>query len=476
VRAKVSVRQLVVLYVTLFMFLITAAVVTLAGTSLVSVSRRAYRHAVADELIAVASQANAATVRKRLEAHPKRGELEIGVVTATISVFGVTLEAAREAARTSSAYGSLVSEPILGLTVDQPEAYVVALIDPSIPFTLGIVELTRKVIPLALLVALGCAAVLSLMIGRLLIPALSSLRDIARDPNIRADGLVSDDAPNEIFEVAQTFRRTLRQLKEEREFIEAQHKELEKMQASLVRAEKLASVGRLAAGIAHEIGNPLAAVQGYLALLPRLDDSERKEVVERSAKELQRIHETIKKLLTYARQDEAVEPMAPMAFAQVARDSVLLVRGHPSMRRVEVKEELGPIEEKDALGHAGRLGQVLVNLLLNAAHAMEGTEAPQIAISRRVDGQFIELLVTDNGPGIPPDKLEEVFDPFYTTKAPGEGTGLGLAVSRSLVEGMSGDLTAHASPQGGALFVVRLRRPQGQAERAAERSEAKSQG
>src|SRR5262249_24778291 len=137
----------------------------------------------------------------------------------------------------------------------------------------------------------------------------------------------------------QTFRRTLRRLKEERELMAAQKRELEQMQESLVRASKLASVARLAAGIAHEIGNPLAAVQGYLALLPRLDDKEQKEVIERSAKELQRIHETIKKLLTYARQEDSA-PLAPIKLSQVVSDALLLVRGHPVMRPVEIEDEL----------------------------------------------------------------------------------------------------------------------------------------
>jgi C4-dicarboxylate-specific signal transduction histidine kinase len=345
------------------------------------------------------------------------------------------------------------------LEASPTEAYLAARIDPSIPFSIGIVELTRRMVPFALLGAIACAAFLAFMVGRVFLPQLSALAAIARDPGIRVDGLVSDDTPNEIFEVAQTFRRTLRQLKEEREVMAQQKRELEQMQANLVRASKLASVGRLAAGIAHEIGNPLTAVQGYLSLFPRLDAAEQKEVVERSAKELLRIHETIKKLLTYARQDGEHTPIHPIALRNVVSDSILLLRGHPAFRPVQIKEELLEPNGAEALGDAGRLGQVLVNLLLNAAQAMEGRPDPRIRILERIEGTWVELDVEDNGPGVPQEKREQIFDPFYTTKAPGEGTGLGLAVSRSLVESMDGDLTVSAAKDGaGACFTIRLKR------------------
>jgi two-component system NtrC family sensor kinase len=232
------------------------------------------------------------------------------------------------------------------------------------------------------------------------------------------------------------------------------------MQEGLVRASKLASVGRLAAGIAHEIGNPLAAVRGYLSLLQGgLDPTQQKEVLERSLKELGRIHETIKKLLTYARRGvETAEPPVPFSSGKVVEEAIGLVRGHPALRVVRIDHPGTDPDGPDAIGHPGRLNQVLVNLLLNAGQAMEATPDAEITVATRTDGAWLEIVVSDNGPGIPKDKLPLIFDPFFTTKAPGEGTGLGLAVSRALMEAMGGDLQASSEEGRGASFTVRLRR------------------
>jgi two-component system, NtrC family, sensor kinase len=451
--SKVTIKQPLVLYATVFMLLFASVVVTIDSFSTVNASRRAYRRALRDQLTAIAAKGTARDVRRAISTRVE-ADVELGVVTADEGAPGITLAMVREAVQSPEKARTIAA---VRLTGDPEEAYVFARYDPTIPSAIGFVEVGRSILPI-LIAALLCAALLGFMLRRLLVPSLSALAEIARDPTIRPPGLAAADAPNEILEIAQTFRHTVRQLSEEREKIAAQHRELEAMQAHLIRASKLASVGRLAAGIAHEIGNPLAAVQGYLALLPRLDENEKAEVLERSARELKRIHETIKKLLAYARQDEALEPPAPLATAAIVRDAILLVRGHPAMRGIEVAQELGAENETDAKAHAGRLGQVLVNLLLNAAQAMSATEQPRIEIKRTIADGFVDLAVRDNGPGIPSDKLEQIFDPFYTTKAPGEGTGLGLAVSRSLVEAMEGDLLVESELGKGACFTVRLKR------------------
>jgi C4-dicarboxylate-specific signal transduction histidine kinase len=366
--SKVSVRQPLVLYATLFMLLFAAVVVTIASFSLLSGVHRAYRRAVNDELVAVSTRGDVASVLEELRHRSQTSDIDLAVITATSSAFGLSLTGAREVMRRPERDRTLIATR---LQTNNTEAYLVAKIDPSIPGSIAKIEAAKMILPV-LLGALACAALLALMMRRLLLPSLSALAQIARDPSLRADGLVSD-APNEILEVAQTFRHTLRQLSEERERIRAQHEELERMQASLIRASKLASVGRLAAGIAHEIGNPLAAVQGYLSLIPRLDEAERKEVIERSAKELKRIHETIKKLLAYARQEDT-GPAGPIDTRAVVNDAILLVRGHPSLRNVELRRDFeappstsslpgpadsklpAPAAENDALGDAGKLG------------------------------------------------------------------------------------------------------------------------
>ena len=296
---------------------------------------------------------------------------------------------------------------------------------------------------------------------RLVLQPITALERVAADVSHGLD-LDQAGAPHEVAEVAQTFQRTLRQLKRERAEIERQHLELERMQQSLIRSEKLASVGRLAAGVAHEIGNPLAAVLGYLSLLKRgLDEQATMDVIERSSKELRRIHETIKKLLTYARQDET-GPVEQLDLKPVLADAALLLRGHPALSGV-LFETSFDLEPSDVLGRAGPIGQIVVNLVVNAAQAVRegGGADPKVWLTmfRQDDGIWVE--VADNGPGVPRDKREQIFDPFYTTKPPGEGTGLGLAVSRALAESMGADLTVGEASQGGARFVLKLRTPAG---------------
>lgn len=451
---RISIRRPLMIYATVFMLLSTFIVVTLANFSLVTASRRAYRRALADEMRAIAHDRTPQAIRSALAERPPSTAAQLTVVTSTGPGGELAVTEARIAASNPDVSSSLVAEPIERAG---SEAYLVARIDPSIAVSIAVVQIIR-LIPFVLFAAIGCAALLTVMIGRLLVPSLSRLKAIAKDPNIPQETFVTEDAPNEFLDVAHAFRRTIRQLAEEREHIAAQHRELERMHADLVRASKLASVGRLAAGIAHEIGNPLAAVQGYLDLLPRLDPSEQAEVIARSAKELKRIHEIIRKLLTYARQDEPKEPPKPISTKDVVSDAILLVRGHPAMRGIEIEHAASDEAHPDALGHPVRLGQVMVNLLLNAAQAMQGLPSPRIEIERVLEGDRVEVRVRDVGPGIASDKIEQIFDPFFTTKAPGEGTGLGLAVSRSLVESMDGDLVVSSTAGQGACFTIRLKR------------------
>ena len=489
---RVSIRQPVVLYAVVFMLALAAMVLTLSTIALVSASRRAYRRAAHNELMAISLRGPSHEVRHWLHNRPRTLEMEIGLVTPSKPALGVTLEDARKEVGHIERGGDIVVVP-----VDAPgaEAYLVGLVDPSIPTSIALVEMSRMA-PFVLVGALICAGLLAFMVTRLLLPPLSILGEIAKDASALRDGLDADDAPNEILEIAQQFRQTVRQLRAEQAQIVTQKAELERMQAGLIRASKLASVGRLAAGIAHEIGNPLAAVLGYLSLLKEgLDPSARDEVLERSAKELTRISETIRKLLTYARKgEEPHEPSQPISTERIIAEALALVRGHPLLRGVSITRTVEPnarvdsapldsaplgnasakdapadnvpandprgtartTTEPDALGHADRLNQVLVNLLLNAAHAMEEQPIRSISIERTATANDVRIAIRDSGPGIEPELLEQIFDPFFTTKDPGEGTGLGLAISRAIMESMEGDLTVTSDVGKGACFVVRL--------------------
>lgn len=478
--SKVSIRQPLVLYAFVFMLLASFVVLTVATYALVRGSRRAYRRATTAQLSALAAGRSAETVRRLIassQGPPPATRLR--VVTATAGTRHADLRLARAALRGRPPL-DVVAVP---LSSPGREAYLVAELNPTIATSIAFSEIARLA-PLMLVGALACAAALAFMTARLVMPPLTALAEVAQSP--RANGqedLVESDAPNEIVEVARRFRRTVRLLNAERELAEVQKEELQRMQESLVQASKLASVGRLAVGIAHEIGNPLAAVKGYLSLMRQgLSPSERDDVLDRTLRELERIHVTIKKLLMYARPPlTPAQPAAPFAVAKVIDEVVELVRNHPVLRHVDLRPR-GVDPTLQAQGHPYQLHQVLVNLVLNAGQAMEHTPDPWIELTAGHRADAVELTVRDCGPGIAAAHRGQIFDPFFTTKAPGEGTGLGLAVSRAVVEAMGGKLvlqTGDKAPETqtgdkapdlqtgdkartgdsapGATFVIRLR-------------------
>jgi signal transduction histidine kinase len=225
---------------------------------------------------------------------------------------------------------------------------------------------------------------------------------------------------------------------------------------SLIRSETLAGVGRLAAGVAHEVGNPLAAILGYADLLLG-DTSERpiapelrRDILVRVRNETERIHRIIQELLDYARPPGDV--VESVAVAKIVEGAVSLVKAQARLREIEVDVAL-PADLPPVRATSGRLTQVLLNLLLNAADAMGGKGL--IRVDARKDGGMVVVGVTDEGPGIPPEARDKIFGLFYTTKDPGQGTGLGLSLSQTIVEGYGGTLRLVDSERG-ARFEVRL--------------------
>jgi two-component system, NtrC family, sensor kinase len=274
--------------------------------------------------------------------------------------------------------------------------------------------------------------------------------------------------------------------------------ELTEARDVMIRAEKLASVGRLSAGIAHEVGNPLAAVLGYLGLIGRHADEKSLELIRAAEREAHRIDRIVRGLLDYARPREVRAQLLDVN--AMIRETIELVRTQGRFTMVELTVELGD-DVPAVLGDPYQLQQVLVNLFVNACDAMgEAPEArlrvrtrvrpvalPERIPSKRKDdpegvdyshrrrlvtagrmlredpvsdsGLVVEIVVADNGPGIPPAMIEQIFDPFVTTKQPGEGTGLGLAVCARLIETMAGVIRADNSADGGAVFTIVLAAP-----------------
>ena len=226
---------------------------------------------------------------------------------------------------------------------------------------------------------------------------------------------------------------------------------------SLLRSEKLATVGRLAAGLAHEVGNPLGAVEGYVELararLPPAPHPDLVDALSRISTAAQRIDRTVRDLLDFAR--PATPALAHLDLGAVVDGSLRLASVQPRFRRVEVDVALAAGLPR-VVAEEHQLSQVLLNLLLNAADAMKSGGHVRLEARREADGSVV-LAVEDSGPGIASADLPRVFDPFFTTKEPGEGTGLGLAISHRIMESFGGEIAARNGERGGAVFELRFR-------------------
>jgi len=241
---------------------------------------------------------------------------------------------------------------------------------------------------------------------------------------------------------------TQRQLTE----LRAAHERLTRTQAELVSAERLATVGKLAAGVAHEVGNPLSGILGYLSLArSRMkDDAQAVDFLDRIDAEVQRIDNIVRGLLDLGRPPRG--ELRPVDVAPLADTCVRLVSKGPDFSGVAVDVQVAPLSV--ARADPGQLSQVLLNLLINAAQAMGGKG--HIRLTCRRDGPRIVVEVLDSGAGIPPEALPRLFEPFFTTKSGGKGTGLGLAVSQRLIQAMGGEISAANVEGGGARFTVVL--------------------
>ena len=230
-------------------------------------------------------------------------------------------------------------------------------------------------------------------------------------------------------------------------------------QRQLLQANKLASVGRLAAGVAHEINNPLTGVLTYSSFLLKRagKDSELKEDLEVIVRETKRCREIVKGLLDFSRQ--SVSERRPVSINDIVRDACRMVKNPLSMQTTTIVQNLGdnlPLIHADA----GRVQQVLVNLLVNAGDAMEeqgGTITVETDLVGKAalhgGGDAVRIRVSDTGCGIETKDLDKIFEPFFTTKGT-RGNGLGLAIVWGIVEGHGGKLTVDSAVGKGTTFTI----------------------
>ncbi len=231
----------------------------------------------------------------------------------------------------------------------------------------------------------------------------------------------------------------------------------EYMHNRLSQSEKLASLGRLAAGIAHEINNPLTGVLTYSHLLLKdaPPDSPQKEDLEVIVRETTRCRQIVKELLDFAR--ERKSERKPTDLNGVIRNTISLVENQVSLHKVEIRTELDP-ELPEIPIDANQIQQVFTNLALNATEAMPEGGAITIATSSAENERFVTAEVSDTGTGIPEENLSKIFDPFFTTKEKGTGTGLGLAVTYGIIERHHGTIEVRSEVGKGTTFIIRLPR------------------
>ncbi len=271
---------------------------------------------------------------------------------------------------------------------------------------------------------------------------------------------VPEEEPTEIGELAASFNLMAEELERyqartEEQVAELQHINdlLERTRDELALQARMAGVGRLAAGVAHEIGNPLSAGIGFVDLLrgDGLDDETREDLLRRVSNELGRAHTIVRDLLDYARPPETeLEDLDVRAVVEAAREMMSMQRDFDG---VTIRTELaGGVPLVRAA--SSPLRQVLINLLLNARAALDGKG--EVTLRTRRAGDLCLIEVQDSGPGVPLEHIDSIFDPFFTTKEPGKGTGLGLSVSLQIVESFGGRLRYHPAGSGGAVFTVEL--------------------
>lgn len=354
-----------------------------------------------------------------------------------------------------SAVGIVTSDergPILTvIRTDQDAARVRPLV--------GLLGLYTAIVALGLLVAAYSA------LTRLIVQPLDTL-------GRAADRVISGSrrfevlqrGPQEFVRLSNSLKTMTDQLVEEEQHlrrkvdeVQQAQRDLHQAQERLVRSERLASVGRLAAGLAHEVGNPLAALSAMQDLLLEggLTAEEERDFLVRMRSETERIHRIIRDLLQFSRPaaHSAEEPPEPGSVTAAIEDTVALLAPQKAMRSIEVLVETGEPLPRVALG-TEQLVQVLLNLLLNAADACAGNGT--IVVRARFEHPTVVVEVEDTGPGVHPLVRQRLFEPFVTTKDVGEGTGLGLAVCRGLVEGQGGTLELDSSYASGARFRIEL--------------------
>jgi two-component system NtrC family sensor kinase len=265
----------------------------------------------------------------------------------------------------------------------------------------------------------------------------------------KLDIQVEVKSKDELGELAGTFNFMAAALKERDEKLK------EFATKRIMESERLALIGQLAAGVAHEINNPLQGILAYSCLLVEdmSPDDQNRGLVEKIAKQATRCKDIIRGLLDFSRQTTL--EMKQCQMNSVVLDSLALVERQSLFQNIEIVKNV-QADLPGTILDASQMQQVLVNIIMNAAEAMAGKGRLSVATRTDRSKKFIEVEIADTGVGISGENLERIFDPFFTTKQVGHGTGLGLAISYGIVKRHNGHIEVRSEVGKGTTFTVRL--------------------
>lgn len=231
--------------------------------------------------------------------------------------------------------------------------------------------------------------------------------------------------------------------------------ELEKAQVQLLQAEKMSSLGKLAAGVAHQLNNPVGGIMLFAGLLLEEYDLENgaKDDVTRILKDAERCRDTIKELLEFARQTDYF--VRPHDINKIIRRTLFLLENQSLFQNIEIQDLLAE-DLPEISVDVQQMNHLFMNIILNAAQAMQGKGRLIIKTALVRDNDCVRIEIEDTGPGIPDTVLPMIFDPFFTTKEEGEGTGLGLSIVYGIVNTHKGRIKAVNRPDHGTAFIIEL--------------------
>lgn len=250
-------------------------------------------------------------------------------------------------------------------------------------------------------------------------------------------------------------------LRETTEEVKQREQELSEKQEQLVQAGKLATLGELTTGVAHELNNPLNNIGLFIgnALdlielgMTRVEPERTLQELHNAMQQVRKATEIISHLRTFGR--AASVSREPVGITQVIQRSISLMQEQLRLRQIEITLNFPP-EEIVVMGNAIQLEQVFLNLLTNARDALVGMNNKTITITCSVQANMVEIRFGDTGPGIPAGLEQRIFDPFFTTKDVGAGTGLGLSITYGIIKEHQGTITIENRPSVGALFLIQL--------------------